>query len=315
VLNLTNAEVKELLEWPRLIDALDGAFRSGASNPPRQQYQIPVEGEPAGTLLLMPAWTVGGYIGLKTVTVFPGNSARREPSVNAQYLLLDAVSGHPLASLEADELTARRTAAASALASRFLSRRDSRKLLVVGTGRLSPNLVEAHCAVRDFEEVVIWGRNAQNAEAVADAMAKNGIPARGGADLEAEARTADVISCCTLATSPLVLGDWLREGCHLDLVGAFTPDMRETDDRAMARGRIFVDTHEGATRESGEIVQAVKNGTISLADIQADMAALVRGELPGRRQAADITIFKSVGCGLEDLAAAAFCYKQVKGQA
>lgn len=312
MLQLTNMTIRNLLEWPRLIAALDTAFLSGATNPPRQQYEIPVEGKPAGTLLLMPAWTAGGYIGLKTVTVFPGNSARREPAVNAVYLLLDAASGVPLATLEADELTARRTAAASALASSRLSRKDSRTLLVVGTGRLSPNLVEAHCAVRDIDDVVIWGRNAESAAAVVAVLVEKGIPARVGLDLEREARSADIVSCCTLATSPLVLGHWLKPGSHLDLVGAFTPDMREADDIAMARGRIFVDTHEGATRESGEIVQAVRSGAITLADIEGDMAALVRGQA-GRTDARDMTIFKSVGCALEDLAAAVLCYKQSAG--
>jgi len=313
MLQLTNTTIRSLMEWPRLIAALDDAFRSGAANPPRQQHEIPVEGEPAGTLLLMPAWTAGGYVGLKTVTVFPGNSVRREPAVNAVYLLLDARTGRPLATLEADELTARRTAAASALASSHLSRPDSRSLLVVGTGRLSPNLVEAHCAVRDIGDVAIWGRNSESAAAVAAAMIEKGIPARVGLDLEREARSADIISCCTLATSPLVLGDWLKPGCHLDLVGAFTPDMRETDDIAMTRGRIFVDTYEGATRESGEIVQAVRSGAITLADIRGDIAALVRGQAAGRTDTRNITVFKSVGCALEDLAAAVLCYKQAAG--
>lgn len=307
VRHFTDDEVERLLQWMPLIDALDQAFRRGAESPPRPHFDIRVPGEAKGNLLLMPAWVEGRHIGLKTVTVFPGNAARSEPSVNAQYLLFSATTGRLAANFEGGTLTVRRTAAASALASRYLSRPDARRLLIAGSGRLSPNLAAAHAAVRDFDEIAIWGRNPAKAAAVADALERSGLPARPAADLESEVRAADIVSCCTLAQEPIIRGEWLKSGAHLDLVGAFTPQMREADDTALTRGRVFVDTFEGALTESGELVQALAKGTLKRDDIEASLFELTRGEHAGRTDAEDITIFKSVGCSLEDLAAAELC--------
>jgi ornithine cyclodeaminase len=212
-----------------------------------------------------------------------------------------------VAILEAGVLTARRTAAASALASRYLSRRDSKRLLIVGAGRLSPNLAAAHAAVRDFDDVAIWGRDNSKAQKIAAELVAAGLPARAGQNLEAEARGADVISCCTLSREPLVRGEWLKAGAHLDLVGAFTPQMRETDDAALMRSSLFVDTFEGALSESGELVQALASGALTRSDIRASLFELSRGEHQGRERADEVTLFKSVGCSLEDLAAAELC--------
>ncbi len=303
----SDAEVASRLDWAALIDALAAAFQRGGESPPRPHYDIGVAGEANATLLLMPAWTQGHHIGLKTVTVFPGNAARGAPSIAAQYLLFSARNGALIALLEAGELTARRTAAASALAALYLSRKDARRLLIVGTGRLSSNLALAHATVRNFEEIAIWGRNPLKARGVADHLRAQGLPARPACDLEKEARAADLISCCTLSCEPLIKGSWLKPGAHLDLVGAFTPLMAETDDEALQRGTLFVDTRAGACHEAGEIVQAIRRGAIKPDDIQASLCDLVSKAHPGRTHAAQITIFKSVGCSLEDLAAAELC--------
>lgn len=308
--HFTDADVTAHLGWKALIDGLDDAFRRGGESPPRPHYDIRVPGEPNGTLLLMPAWIEGHYIGLKTATVFPGNAARGAPSVNAQYQLFDAMNGRIVAILEGGALTARRTAAASALASRYLSRPQSRRLLVVGTGRLSVNLVEAHAAVRSLDEIVIWGRNTAKAEALAGELVEKGFPARPAVNLEQEVRVADIISCCTLSHEPLVEGKWLAPGTHLDLVGAFTPQMRETDDIALQRGTVFVDTFEGALAEAGEIVQAIERGALQRKDILASLFELARAEHCGRMFDEDITVFKSVGCSLEDLTAAVLCVER-----
>jgi len=307
VRHYSDAEVAGYLEWPHLIDALESAFRRGAESPPRPHFDIKVPGEPDGTLLLMPAWVEGRHIGLKTVTVFPGNAARSEPSVAAHYLLFSAKTGAIVAMFEGGVLTARRTAAASALASRYLSRPDARCLLVVGTGRLCPNLAAAHATVRDLDEIVIWGRDADKTRRQAADLARDGLPARPAGDLEAEAKAADIISCCTLARDPLIRGEWLKSGAHLDLVGSFTPHMREADEAALLRSRVFVDTVEGALAESGELVQALASGALRREDVQASLFELARGENPGRLGAGEITLFKSVGCSLEDLAAAELC--------
>ncbi|GAA5624131.1 delta(1)-pyrroline-2-carboxylate reductase [Brucella sp. NBRC 12952] len=303
----SDADVAARLDWATLIDALALAFKRGGESPPRPHYDIGVAGEAKATLLLMPAWTEGHHIGLKTVTVFPGNAARGAPSIAAQYLLFSAKNGALIALLEAGELTARRTAAASALASLYLSRKDAQRLLVVGTGRLSSNLAMAHATIRNFEDVAVWGRDPKKARAVADQLFAQGLPARAAGDLEKEARTADLISCCTLSCKPLIKGSWLKPGTHLDLVGAFTPLMAETDDDALQRGTLFVDTRAGACQEAGEIVQAIRRGAIKPDDIQASLFDLVSKAHHGRTSTTQITVFKSVGCALEDLAAAELC--------
>jgi ornithine cyclodeaminase len=252
----------------------------------------------------MPAWQNHGSLGVKLVTVFPGNGRLGLSAVHAAYALFDATTGLLLALLDGTELTRRRTAAASALAARYLARADAGRLLLVGTGGLATHLIESHAAVRPLRSVRVWGRNVERAAAVARALADRPYAIEAVTDLEAAVRWADIISCATLSTAPLVLGAWLRPGQHLDLIGSFTPAMREVDDEALARASIHVDTREGALAESGELVQGIAAGAICATDIRGDLGELAHGTLPGRRSAAEITLFKSVGCALEDLAAA-----------
>jgi ornithine cyclodeaminase len=293
--------VHAALPWPRLIDALAEAFAAGAEAPLRSSHAV----TPAGDrLLVMPAWRPGGDLGVKVVTVYPGNAARGVASVAALYLLLDGATGHPRAVIDGEALTLRRTAAASALASRLLSRPDARTLLVVGTGALAPRMAEAHCAVRAIERVLVWGRDASRAAATAAALRATGLRAEPADALEPAVRAADIVTCATTAREPLVHGAWVRPGTHVDLVGAFTPEMRECDDALVARARVYVDTYAGALGEAGELVQAIADGRVGRDHVIAELAELVRGERPGRRDAAEVTLFKSVGTALEDLCAA-----------
>lgn len=296
--------VADALPYASLVDALEAAFRGDAVAPDRSHHTIEVPGSPDATLLLMPAWRPGGAVGVKIATIFPGNSARGLPSVAASYLLLDAASGEPRAILEGAELTARRTAAASALASRYLSRRDATSLLMVGTGRLAPQLIAAHATVRSIERVLAWGRRAEAVAALCEQFGDASFEISAATDLREAVRQSDIVSCATLATEPLIRGDWLAPGQHLDLVGAFRPDMREADDVALSRSRVYVDTRGGALSEAGEIVQGLAGGVIDEAAIVGDLFDLARGACAGRRSADEITLFKSVGTALEDLAAA-----------
>lgn len=300
------------LPYRDVVEGLEQAFREGCELPERGHHPLGrVDGEPA-TLLLMPAWRSGRSLGVKVVTVFPSNRRRGEPSVYGTYLLLDPTTGRPLAALDGTELTRRRTAAASALASRFLSRPESRRLLVVGTGALAPHLARAHATVRPIEEVRVWGRSPDKALRLAEALAAGGLPARPEPDLEAGVRWADVVTCATLAREPLVRGEWVRPGTHLDLVGGFTPHMREADDEAVRRAKVFVDTRAGALREAGDLVQPLRAGVISEADVEADLFDLCRGLHPGRRTPESVTLFKSVGTALEDLAAAMLAWQRIR---
>ena len=297
-------QVADRLPYDQLIAALAVAFRRGAMVPERTHHIVESDGGNDGSLLLMPAWQRGGCMGVKIVTVFPDNASKGLGAVQASYVLLDAATGLPRATLDGGELTLRRTACASALASRFLSRESSRTLLMVGTGKLAPHLVAAHSTVRDIERVLIWGRREQRAHEIAAALAPSRQEITVVTDLEAAVRQADIISCATLAADPLIQGEWLLPGQHVDLVGAFKPSMREADGNAMQRARVYVDTYAGVLAESGEVIQAIREGLFREADIVADLVGLVRGTAKGREADDEITLFKSVGTALEDLAAA-----------
>jgi alanine dehydrogenase len=305
MLQLDSPALAARLDRRTLIDALEAAFRAPSVVPERQHYEIQSAqpGQRPGTLLVMPAWRVGASLGIKLVTIFPDNALRSLPAVAATYLLLDAETGMPKALLDGGELTLRRTGAASALASRLLSGPESSRLLMVGTGRLAPHLIESHAAVRPIREIKIWGRNAARADALAVSLRRPGWTIEAVEDLESAVHWAHVVSCATLSREPLVRGEWLEAGQHIDLVGAFTPDMCEVDDAAMARGELFVDTRLGALSESGEIIGAMRRGAIDAGCVRGELADLASGRA-ARSHPSAITLFKSVGTALEDLVAA-----------
>ena len=292
---------REALPFDRLVPALRDLFATGCEVPPRHVHEI-ASGGSTLTSLIMPAWTERHY-GIKPVNVAPGNAARGLPGLYAAYLLFDAVTGEPLALMDGSVITARRTAAASALAASWLARDDARHLLVVGAGAVARLLPAAYRVVRPIERVVVWARNPEAARGLAERWRGEGFDAVAADDLEAAVRAADVVSCATLATAPVVHGRWLRPGSHLDLIGSFTPAMREADDDAFAGASIFVDTDE-ALRKSGELLEPMAHGVFAATDVRGTLAALARGEASGRRSPDERTVFKSVGTALEDLAAA-----------
>ncbi|HEY6630976.1 MAG TPA: ornithine cyclodeaminase family protein [Rhizobiaceae bacterium] len=312
MLTISADEVDRALSFPGLVETLRAAFKAGAVQPVRHHHHVERPDGAASTLLLMPAWTDfgaaggsdGGYIGVKVVTVSPDNNAIGKPAVMGVYLLLDGRTGEPKALIDGQRLTLWRTASASALAADYLARNDASKLLVVGAGALAPFLARAHSAVRPIREIRVWNRTPANAEKVAAQLADIGLSATIAEDLDAVLGWADIVSCATITTTPLVKGALLSPGTHVDLVGAFTPAMRESDDDTIRRARVYVDTRAGATREAGDIVQPLASGVLTADAVVADLHELARGEKKGRESAEEITLFKSVGAALEDLAAA-----------
>lgn len=297
-------DIRSGLNVHRLVDALRDGFRTGCEMPLRHRHTVKRAGEPDSHLALMPAWKPDGALGVKVTTIVPGNTGRNLPSVMPIYILFDSVTGAPSALMDGRMLTLCRTAATSALAASYLARKDSRRLMMVGTGALAPHLISALCAVCPIEELIVWGRRREKAEELVASLGSTTPRASVATDIETAARTADIISCATLSEAPLVRGSWIKQGTHLDLVGGFTPTMREVDDEAVRMARVFVDKREAALNEPGDITQPIANGVITPDHIVADLFELARGEATGRRDASEITIFKSVGLALEDLVAA-----------
>ncbi|WP_339779042.1 ornithine cyclodeaminase family protein [uncultured Thalassospira sp.] len=287
-----------------MVEALRRWFAKGCETPLRSHFNMERSSEDDATLLIMPSWEKDGAAGVKVAAVVPGNSARNLPAVSGIYILLDSITGQPVAVLDGTRLTTRRTAAASALAADYLARKDASHLVMVGTGAMAPNLIAAHASVRPIKKVTIWNRRPEKAVTLAREVELLGFEATGTDDLEVACKTADIISCATLSTAPLVRGAWLSDGVHVDLVGAFKPVMRETDDAVMKKCRIYVDSMDGAAAEGGDVVQAIQSGAISKDDIVGDLFDLTRGNVKGRQSDAECTVFKSVGHALEDFAAA-----------
>lgn len=319
---LSAAEIDAALSFPSLVETLREAFREGAVQPTRHHHTVTRPAGTPSTLLLMPAWSDfsgqskngggEGFVGVKVVTVSPDNNLVAKPAVMGSYMLLHGMTCEPLAIIDGQRLTLWRTAAASALASTWLSRPDSRRLLIVGAGALSSFLARAHAAVRPIEAVRVWNRTGANAEKIAAELAASGLNAVAHDDLDGSVGWADIVSAATISTVPLVRGAALKAGTHVDLVGAFSPAMRESDDAAVAKARVYVDTRDGALKEAGDIVQAIAEGALKPAGICGDLYDLARGKATGRGSAEEITLFKSVGAAIEDLAAGIAVWKALE---
>ena len=242
------------------------------------------------------------------LTVFPDNATRGAPSLHGTYLLLSGETGEPLAAIDARALTLWRTACASALAARYLAREDASHLLMVGAGALAPHLIRAHRSVRPITRVTVWNRTHGRAVQLAFGLNVSGIETEVADDLETAVREADIISCATMSDKPLIQGEWLKKGAHLDLVGGFTPKMREADDAAdQARPRLCrhpCGRHQGGRRHRAA---AAPQGDRRKEDIQGDLFDLCRGTKKGRRRATEVTLFKSVGTAIEDWPRRCWC--------
>ncbi len=300
---ISAAELAKVAPYSAIVEALREGFRADIETPVRHHHET----SSVSTLLLMPAWS-GEWTGLKTVVVKSDNAAKNLPTVQASYLLIKNETGETVAIMDGTELTRRRTAAASALAAGYLARADASTLVLVGAGALSAHFVRAHAAVRPIKRVFIYNRSPEKAAALAAELEKDGFEASGVVDLEKAVGQADIVTCVTTSTLPIVRGEWLKPGAHVDLAGAFRPTMRETDGDVVARSRVFVDTREGAFTEAGDLLQARDEGKFDFAKVQGDLFDLCRGTVKGRGSPEEITLFKSCGTAIEDLATAIMVY-------
>ena len=303
--------IEENTVFPELIQQLKLNFSDrDVIIPERHHHDFP---NPAvnknSTLLLMPAWNPGKDAGVKIVTVSPENGRFDLPSINGTYIYFDAINGTLKAILEAKSLTSKRTAASSALASSYLSREDSNSLLMIGTGALSVNLIKAHASVRPIENVFVWGRNFEKAQAICDQLSNESFTSTAIKTIKEKISEVSIISSATLSETPLILGKYLQPGQHIDLVGAFKKDMREADNNTISKASVFVDTF-GGLKESGDILIPLQEGIIQESHIKADLFELCSNTKKGRVSSEEITVFKSVGHALEDLAAANYYYNK-----
>lgn len=301
-------ETRAALPFAALIATLRETFGRDISAPVRHHHDLPQADGAIATLLLMPAWERGGFLGTKIVTVHPRNADEGSPSVYSTYMLADEASGRPLAIMDGNEITARRTVAISALAASLIARQASQTLLLVGAGRIAALLPEAMREVLPIRQVLVWNKRPARAEDLVRTLIEQGIDAQLAPSLREAVASSDIVSCATLSTAPLVEGAWVRPGTHVDLVGGFTPTMREVDDQCIANARIFIDT-PAATSEAGDLSQPLAAGLIKPADILATLADLCAGRFRGRQNDKEITLFKSVGTALSDLAAGALAYR------
>jgi len=308
--------INQNTHFPTLIAEIKNGFTSSTIKVPQRHHHDfanPKE-DVDSTLLLMPAWNPSKEAGVKIVTVSPNNGKYNLPSIQGTYIYLDAHKGMVKAILAAKALTAKRTAATSALAASYLAKKDASSLFMIGTGALSKNLILAHASVRPIKRVYVWGRSLEKAQAICNELTNENFSITAIETIEEKISEVDIISCATLSKTPLVLGKYLKKGQHLDLVGAYKKDMREADDEAIQKSSVFVDTYQGGLKESGDIVIPLQYGIISKNAIKADLFELCSGIKQGRQNEQEITFFKSVGHALEDLTAATYYYKKFKNE-
>lgn len=311
MLQLTSEFVQNNLDYKDLISELRTMFLSNYTMPLRHHHFYETASKDENTLILMPSWNEE-FLDIKQVIVAPKNSENNLPSITAHYTLSDTKTGQLLASMRAEEITSIRTACTSALVADILAPENSKTLLIVGIGKVSHQLAQAHMVVRNYEKIYVWGRNIDKTTAFVDTLIKLGYPAFVADDLAKATNEADVISTATLSPTPIIKGEWIKPGTHLDLIGSHKPDTREIDDDAIRLGKIYVDSYEGAIHETGELAIPLAQGIISKENIVGNIKELLSDIAPKRNSASEITIFKSAGLAIEDLASAILLYKKAK---
>lgn len=305
-------QVHQTLNFKLLIEALNEGFAEKHTMPARQVFELE-PGDPShNAFAVLPAWNEQ-VIGVKAFTYFPENSQQGFESLYSKIMLFKRKTGEPMALVDGTSITLWRTACVSALASRYLSRSDASKLLFIGTGNLAPYMIAAHMSVRPISQVNIWGRDIKKAKELASSMQEKYSDVNFDIvdDIQSYAENADIISCATGSPTPLVYGNWLKPGCHVDLIGNHNADKRECDSEAIIRSQVFVDSQKNVLNEAGELLLPIAEGVIDKKHVKAELSELASGILPGRKKADDITLFKSVGTALSDLITANLVFKLV----
>ena len=301
-MKIFNAEgMAECLDYEALIEALRSGLTGTGSSPSRMRLETGSDDD-RKLLLVKPAWD-DHVVMIKLLTLNEKNRQAEPPFIQGVIVVFDQATGSPSCVMDARELTCRRTAAASALAADYLAVRDAEVLTLIGTGKLAPHMALAHAVNRPIRRVNVFGRSPEKAETTADAIrsANPAISTRVAADLPKAVGEAQIVCAATSSSSPVVRGAWISDGTHIDLVGSYRPDTRESDDAAIGMARVFVDDRAAAMREAGDILIPIEKGVISKSDVIGDLTELCSGMVRGRISDNEVTAFKSVGMALEDL--------------
>jgi len=299
---ISGNEVNQYLDWSTLMDDMVKAHSGKQANTCDMLLEDPGTASGGGKILTRSAWFPDGLVGVKVAPVFPANQHRSNPLpvISAVVNVFDAQTGQPVYVIEGPQLTWWKTAADSALGARYLARKDSQNFLMVGAGSMAEPLIKAHLVANpSIQNIKLWNRSDKRAKALKTTLARQGIQISLAQNLQQAVGESDIISCATMSEQPVIHGQWLKAGTHLDLVGAYTPSMREADDSAISQSKLFVDSILTAS-ETGELAIPFANGIISEADIKADLYALAQGA-EGRTRSDDITVFKNGGGAHLDL--------------
>jgi ornithine cyclodeaminase len=303
-------EVHRLADYPSVVDAIARMYAAGCDAMDRMIMTQPTSDGADGDFLMQPAWMRGRAFGIKIANVFPSNELRGKPSILGVYVLFDGNTGELLACIDGPAETMIKTASNSAVASRLLARHDAEVMFMMGAGKLAPYLIAAHASVRPIKRVMIWNRTAEKAQNLASHLNKPNLTVQAVTDRAAAAAESDLICCATYAAEPILKGAWLKPGSHVDLVGSYRPDLRESDDDVIRRaGRLYVDARFSTIGISGDVIEPIKHNILQTNDV-TDLFELAQGVQPGRKNADEITVFKSGGGGHEDLATAIMLYER-----
>jgi alanine dehydrogenase len=309
---LNKEKIASLLPMSECISVMERMFRALASDeclqPLRSLMWLP---DKSGLLGMMPGFAAG-VMGIKVITIFPGNHGTGLPSHQGVVLLFDAKNGNPLLILDAAEVTAIRTAAASAVATRLLAREDAQRIAIIGSGEQAARHIESMLLVRPIREIDLWSRNAHNAKALAATITqKYSIPIKVHAHPEDAIKEADIICTTTASKEPVVQGGWIAKGAHINAVGSSTPAARELDTAAILRSKLFTDCYESLFMEAGDFLIPQKEGAINNTAVQGEIGEVLIGKKKGREHDEEITLFKSLGIAAEDLFAAWHIYEKI----
>lgn len=305
-------QVNACLNYPALIAQLNRGLAMPFKMPRRQVFELSPGTPINDAFALLPSWNQD-YMAVKAFTYFPQNAAQNLCGLHSQILLFSRKTGENLACIDGSSLTHWRTAAVSALAARYLSNPDSRTLLLLGTGNLAAHLVHAHASVRPLDKVIIWGRNEHKAAQLAHQLNREfeQIAVCSQLDIEQAAQDADIIVAATGSPTPLLYGDWVLAGTHVDLLGNHSPDRRECDTRLMVRARCYADSLDNVKHEAGEYLIPLQEKAISPNHFIGELAQLANGSCTARESLQEITLFKSVGMAIADLLAASWVYERL----